>query len=355
MKILAINPGSTSTKIGLYEDKDILFKASLEHSNEDLEQYHTIGSQIPMRKEAILSELRLKGYKIEDLDAVVGRGGILPPVKSGAYLVDEKLAYVLEHKPVLEHAANLGGLIAKNIADQVHIPAYIYDSVAVDELEDVARITGLKEIKRTCLAHALNMRAMAIKTAEKLGKPYKETNQIVVHLGGGFSLSAHQGGRMIDIVSDDEGPFSPERSGRLPIKDFMKYAQHYDIKTLTKNVRGKAGLVSLLGTNSALKVEEMIKEGNKEAKLAYESMAYQIAKAIGELATVLYGKVDAITLTGGIAYSDFITSYITKRVDFIAPVHILPGENELEALAHGAYRVLTGEEKANEFVDIRNL
>lgn len=355
MKILAINPGSTSTKIALYEDKDLLFKASLEHSNEDLEQYHTIGSQFPMRKEAILSELRLKGYKLEDLDGVVGRGGILPPVKSGAYLVDEKLADVLEHRPVLEHAANLGGLIAKNIADQVNIPAYIYDSVAVDELEDVARITGLKEIKRTCLAHALNMRAVAIKTSEELEKPYHETNQIVAHLGGGFSLSAHRGGRMIDIVSDDEGPFSPERSGRLPIKDFMKYAQNYDLKTLTKNVRGNAGLVSLLGTNSALKVEEMIKEGNQEAKLVYEAMAYQIAKAIGELATVLYGQVDAITITGGIAYSEFITSYITQRVEFIAPVHIVPGENELEALAHGAYRVLTGQEKANEFVDIRNL
>ncbi len=355
MKILAINPGSTSTKIGLYEDQELLFKASLEHTNEELAEYQSIGSQFPMRKTAVINELASRGYDTKDLSCVVGRGGILPPVKSGAYLVDEELADVLENRPVLEHASNLGGLIAKDIADQTGIPAYIYDSVAVDELQDVARITGLKEIKRKSLAHALNMRAVAMKTAAELGKPYAQTNQIVAHLGGGLSLSAHSGGKMIDIVSDDEGPFSPERSGRLPIKDFIKYAQNYDLKTLTKNVRGNAGLVSLLGTNSALKVEEMIKEGNEEARLVYEAMAYQIAKAIGELATVLYGQVDSITITGGIAYSKFITDYIRKRVEFIAPVHIVPGENELESLAYGAYRVLTGQEKINEFVDKRDL
>ena len=193
----------------------------------------------------------------------------------------------------------------------------------------------------------------AHKTAEKLGKPYSETNQIVAHLGGGMSVSAHKQGKMVDIVGDDEGPFSPERSGRMPVKDFMKYALQFDLPTLTKKMRGGAGLVSLLGTNSALEVEKRIAEGDQEAKLVYEAMAYQIARAIGELAVVLDGKVDAITITGGIAYSEYITKYITKKIEFIAPVYIIAGENELESLAFGTYRVLTGEEQAHEFVEKR--
>lgn len=351
MKILAINPGSTSTKIALYEDKELLFKEGLEHSTEELSKYPSIASQYEMRKDAIISVLNKAGYTIDQLSAVVGRGGILPPVRSGAYVVNEVMAEVLLDRPVLEHASNLGGLIAKDIADTVGIPAYIYDSVAVDELDDVARITGIKEIRRKSLSHALNMRAAAIKTAEKLGKPYDRCNLIVAHLGGGMSISAHKHGRMLDIVSDDEGPFSPERSGKLPIKDFMKYAVQFDLPTLTKKMRGGAGLVSLLGTNSALEVEKMIAEGNAEAKLVYDAMAYQIAKAIGELSVVLEGEVDAITITGGIAYSQYITDYVTKKVQFIAPVHILAGENELESLAHGAYRVLVGEETAHEFAE----
>lgn len=353
MKILAINPGSTSTKIALYEDKDLLFKESLEHSNEELAKYPSIASQYEMRKDAIISVLEKAGYSTKDLSAVVGRGGILPPVQSGAYVVNDVMADVLLNRPVLEHASNLGGLIAKDIADSVGVPAYIYDSVAVDELDDVARLTGIKEIKRKSLSHALNMRASAIKSAEKLGKPYNQTNQIVAHLGGGMSLSAHRQGRMLDIVSDDEGPFSPERSGRLPIKDFMKYALQFDLPTLTKKMRGGAGLVSLLGTNSALDVEKMIEQGDQQAKLVYDAMAYQIAKSIGELAVVLDGEVDAVVITGGIAYSKYITDYITKKVKFIAPVHVLPGENELESLAHGAYRVLMGQEDAHEFVENR--
>lgn len=351
MKILAINPGSTSTKIALYEDKELLFKEGLEHSTEELSKYPSIASQYEMRKDAIISVLNKAGYTIDQLSAVVGRGGILPPVRSGAYVVNEVMAEVLLDRPVLEHASNLGGLIAKDIADTVGIPAYIYDSVAVDELDDVARITGIKEIRRKSLSHALNMRAAAIKTAEKLGKPYDRCNLIVAHLGGGMSISAHKHGRMLDIVSDDEGPFSPERSGKLPIKDFMKYAVQFDLPTLTKKMRGGAGLVSLLGTNSALEVEKMIAEGNAEARLVYDAMAYQIAKAIGELSVVLEGEVDAITITGGIAYSQYITDYVTKKVQFIAPVHILAGENELESLAHGAYRVLVGEETAHEFAE----
>lgn len=353
MKILAINPGSTSTKIALYEDKELLFKESLEHSNEELEKYPSVASQYSMRKDAIMSVLAQHGCSAQELSAVVGRGGILPPVQSGAYVVNDAMAEVLLHRPVFEHASNLGGLIAKDIADSIGVKAYIYDSVAVDELDDIARITGIKEIQRKSFSHALNMRAVAHKTAEKLGKSYLETNQIVAHLGGGMSVSAHKQGKMVDIVGDDEGPFSPERSGRMPVKDFMKYALQFDLPTLTKKMRGGAGLVSLLGTNSALEVEKRIAEGDQEAKLVYEAMAYQIARAIGELAVVLDGKVDAITITGGIAYSEYITKYITKKIEFIAPVYIIAGENELESLAFGTYRVLTGEEQAHEFVEKR--
>lgn len=351
MKILAINPGSTSTKIALYEDKTLLFKESLEHSNEELSKFASIGEQFSMRKESILNVLTQNGYKVEDLSAVVGRGGLLPPVKSGAYEVNELMVDVLKNRPVVEHASNLGGIIAHDIAKSVNIPAYIYDSVAVDELQDVARITGLKEIVRGSQSHCLNMRAAAIKTAEEMGKTYPEINAVVAHLGGGISLSAHKHGRMLEIVSDDEGPFSPERSGRLPIKNFIKLCAKYDAKELGKMVRGSGGLVSLLGTNSALDVQKMIDDGDEYAKLVYEAMAYQIAKSIGELSVVLDGEVDAIVITGGIAYSKFITEYITKKVKFIAPVKILPGENELESLAFGAYRVLVGEEEARVFTE----
>lgn len=354
MKILAINPGSTSTKIALYEGETLLFQHSITHSNEELARYDSIGAQFPMRKDAVLAALIEAGYQPNELAAVVGRGGILPPVQSGAYLVDALLAEVLEHRPVLAHASNLGGLIARNIAEPLGIPAYIYDSVAVDELSDVARISGLKHIARKSLSHALNMRAVAIKTAQTLGKPYRETNQIIAHLGGGLSLSAHQQGKMVDIVSDDEGPFSPERSGRLPLKDFAPYAAGKDAKTLMKEIRGGAGLVSHLGTNSALEVEQRIAAGDAHARLVYEAMAYQIAKSIGELATVLCGAVDAITITGGIAHSRFITDEVIRRTRFIAPVYIAPGENEMEALALGAYRVLTGQEEAHRFVDPRD-
>jgi len=351
MKILAINPGSTSTKIGLYEDKDLLFKESIEHSSEEISQYQTIASQYSMRKNHIMETLSKHGYSIDMLSAAVGRGGLLPPVKSGSYEVNDVMADVLLNRPVLEHASNLGGLIAKDIADTAGIPAYIYDSVSVDELTDVARVTGLKEIVRASQSHCLNMRAAAIKTDEQMGGTYANMNLVVAHLGGGISLSAHKDGKMIDIVSDDEGPFSPERSGRLPIKNFINICSKYDINDIKKMVRGSGGLVSLLDTNSALEVQKRIDAGDERAKLVYEAMAYQIAKSIGELAVVLDGEVDAIVITGGIAYSKFITQYITKKVKFIAPVKLLPGENELESLAFGAYRVLVGEETAHIFAE----
>jgi len=346
--ILAVNPGSTSTKIALYQNEQEIYVKNIEHSTAELSQFKAVIEQYEMRKEAVLSALSGYGFDVKRLSAVVGRGGLLPPVRSGAYEVNEEMLDRLINRPVVEHASNLGAVIASEIARPLGIPAYIYDPVAVDELEPVARITGLPEIKRRSLSHVLNMRAVAIKTAQKTGKSYFKSTYIVAHLGGGISLSVHKDGKMVDIVSDDEGPFSPERAGRIPGGQLAElcYSGKYDLKNMMKKFRGNGGLVAHLGTNKALEVEERIAQGDEEAKQVYNAMAYQIAKSIGELATVVKGKVDRIVITGGIAYSRMITDWVKERVEFIAPVEIVPGENELESLALGVLRVLRGEEKA---------
>lgn len=349
--ILAINPGSTSTKIAIYEDDKELYEKNITHSNKEIEKYEHIADQYEMRYKEIMNFLNEANYDVKNLSAVVGRGGLLPPVKSGAYRVNEVMVDVLKNRPVIEHAANLGGIIAFEMADKLGIPAFIYDSVAVDELEDIARYSGMADIKRKSLAHALNMRAAAMKTSQEMDKEYIDSTIIVAHLGGGMSISVHKNGKMIDIVSDDEGPFSPERAGRVPCKDLITMCYKNDQKTMKAKLRGKGGLISYLGTNDAREVEKMIAEGNKEAAIIYEAMAYQIAKGIGELATVVDGEVDAIAITGGIAYSKMITEWITKRVKFIAPVHIHAGENELESLVLGSIRVLEGKEEARIYAE----
>lgn len=349
MKILAINPGSTSTKIAVYENESELFKASLEHPMEELDRYPRIADQYELRSQAIARILEEHAVNPEELGAVVGRGGLLPPVRSGAYRVNEAMVRRLTDRPVVEHAANLGAIIAFNIAKAVGVPAYIYDSVAVDELHEIARISGMADIQRKSFSHALNMRAVAIKTAKSMGRAYQDMNLIVAHLGGGMSISIHAMGQMVDIVSDDEGPFSPERSGRVPCKDLINLCYDHDKAVMHKKLRGKGGLVSYLGTNSALEVESLIRNGDKKAALVYEAMAYQIAKGIGELSTVVDGQVDQIIITGGIAYSEMMVGWIRKRVGSIAPVTVIPGENELESLALGALRVMRGEEEAWEY------
>ena len=278
---------------------------------------------------------------------------MLPRVKSGAYVVNETMLDTLKNKPAMEHASNLGAPIAYAIAQAAGVKAYIYDSVRTDELHDIARISGIPEIERTSTSHVLNTRAMAIKAAKKYGKKYQDMNIVVAHLGGGISLNVHEKGRIVDIISDDEGPFSPERAGRLPCTALIElcYSGKYDKKTMLKRIRGNGGLKAYLGTVDAREVEKMIESGDEKAKLIYEAMAYQIAKGIGELATVVEGKVDLIILTGGIAYSKLITSWVKKRVEYIAPVEIMPGENEMESLAYGILRVLRGEEKAREYIE----
>lgn len=349
--ILAINPGSTSTKLALYENDKEIFCNTLEHSAEEIEKYDKIQDQFEMRKNLVISSLLEKGYDIKSLSAVVGRGGMVPKVKSGAYKVNETMVNRLKFNPVIEHASNLGALIAYEIANEVNISAYIYDSVRVDELKDVARISGMPEIPRTSTSHALNSRAMAMKVAKMNGKKYSDMNFVVAHLGGGISVSVHEKGRMVDILADDEGPFSPERAGRVPCKELIDlcYSGEFDKKTMNKKLRGNGGLKAYLNTVDVREVEEMIERNDEKAKLVLEAMAYQVAKGIGDLSTVVEGKVDAIVLTGGIAYSKRITALIKKRVEFIAPVEIMPGENEMESLAMGIQRVLKGEEEASEY------
>ena len=353
-KILAINPGSTSTKLALYEDDKRVLDHSLNHPPEELSKFDRVIDQYEYRKDVILKFLQDKGINIGELSAVVGRGGMLPPVEAGAYVINEEMLNRLKTNPVVEHASNLGAPIAYEIAKPFGILCCIYDPVTVDQLEDIARITGIPEVKRISFNHVLNSRATAIKTAEKLGRKYEDMKFIVVHIGGGISVCIHSNGRIIDMLADDEGPFAPERAGRIPGKELINicFSGKYDKKEVTRKMRGNAGLKAHLGTHDAREVEKMISEGNEKAKLIYEAMAYQVAKGIGELATVAKGKVDAIVLTGGIAYSTIMTDMIKERVEFIAPVIIMPGENEMEALAFGALRVLRGQEEAREYKEV---
>lgn len=347
--ILAINPGSTSTKIAVYEDKRIVFEKNIKHSSEELSKFKKITDQYKMRYREIEKILSENGLYLGDLSAIVGRGGPVAPLEPGAYRVNEIMVEKLMNSPMVDHASNLGGVIAFNLAAPFGIPAFIYDAVSTDQMTDIARISGMKEISRKSLCHALNMRAVGIKCAEKIGKKYHEVNLIIAHLGGGITITVHERGRMVDLVSDDEGPFSPERAGRVPCKDLIKMCYEYDLEIMKKKLRGHGGLVSYLGTNSALDVEKRIKNGDEYAKLIYEAMAYQVSKGICELTAVVKGKVDMIIITGGIAYSEMINSWIRERVQWVASVDIVPGGNELEALAYGALRVLNGEEEILEF------
>ena len=348
-KILAINPGSTSTKVAIYDDVKKISGRDIEHSNEEIAKYDRIEDQYEMRYNKIIDFLKENNFDMRELSAVVSRGGPLLPMRSGAYRINDIMIDRLKNSPIIEHASNLGAVMAKEIADSIGVDAYIYDSVSVDELEDIARISGLIDIERRSLTHCLNMRAAAIKIAENMNKKYDECNFVVVHMGGGTTLTAHKNGKMVDMVSDVEGPFSPERAGGLPTDRLIDLCYSTDRAIMDKKLRGRGGLVSYLNTNSALEVEDRIKNGDEYAALIYEAMAYQTAKYIGKLSAALEGKVDKIIITGGVAHSKMVTDWIRRRVSFIAPVEVVPGENELQALASGVLKVLKGEEKAHEY------
>ncbi|SJZ85134.1 butyrate kinase [Selenihalanaerobacter shriftii] len=352
-KVLIINPGSTSTKLAIYENEEVIMEVSIEHDQDKIRSYERIADQYDFRKEVILQALKEKGINLEELDAVSARGGLLKPISGGTYSVNESMLEDLKVGVLGEHASNLGGLIANEIAQQYDIPAYIVDPVVVDELLPIARVSGHPKFDRDSIFHALNQKAMARKAATELSSSYEELDLIVAHLGGGISIGAHHQGKVIDVNNalDGEGPFSPERSGTLPVGALAKlcFSGDYELVDVKKMIVGEGGLMAYCGTTDSRKIEEMIDDGDEEAKKYYEAMAYQVAKEIGAAATVLKGNVDAIVLTGGIAYSELFTGIIKDRVSFIAPIDIYPGENELKALAQGALRVLKGEEEAKKY------
>lgn len=349
-RILVINPGSTSTKIAVFDDENEIFKVNISHPVEEIQKYPKIIDQFEFRKEVIMKELARAGIPKESLSAVVGRGGLLRPIPSGTYAVTEKMLEDLKAEVQGEHASNLGAMIADSIAQDLNIPAFIVDPVVVDEMEEIARITGLPMIRRRSILHALNQKKVARQAAADIGKPYEELNLIVVHLGGGISVGAHKKGRIVDVNNalNGDGPFAPERAGSLPAADLVElcFSGKYTKPEIKKLLAGKGGIVAHLGTNDMRAVEEMVKNGDPKATLIIQAMAYNVAKWIGAMATVLEGKVDAVVLTGGLAYYRYFVDLIKERCEFIAPVYIYPGEDEMKALAEGALRVLKGEEKA---------
>lgn len=353
-KILVMNPGSTSTKIAVYQDETPLFVESIEHSQEELKPFESIIDQYGMRKDLILATMEKNGVKKEDLTAIVSRGGLLPPIEAGAYEVNDDMVWQLTYAPQNEHASNLGAVIAHAISEELGIPSYIYDAVTVDELEPLAKVTGLPEVKRKGMGHNLNMRAAAMKYAKEQGRSYNDISVIVAHLGGGITLSLHHKGRIVDMISDDEGPFSPERAGGLPAFQVIDLTSRagMDKKTMMKKVKSQGGLMGYFGVNDTRIVEQKMKDGDAQAALVYNAMILNVARNIAKLAVYVDGKVDNIILTGGIAYSDYFTSEVAKRVEFIAPVIVYAGENEMESLALGALRVQRGEEKAKTFVKV---
>ncbi len=349
-KILVINPGSTSTKVAVFEGRNSVFLKTIRHSTEQLAHYDNIASQYEFRKEIILSELVQADIDIENISAVVGRGGLVRPIESGVYEVTEELKKDLRESKQGEHASNLGGLIADDIARSiVGARAFIADPVVVDELIPEARISGLPEMPRRSIFHALNQKMVAKNYAKSLDRNYEEMNLIVAHLGGGISIGVHRLGKVIDVNNalDGYGPFSPERAGTLPTGGLVDlcFSGKYTQQEIKKMINGKGGLIAHTGTNMASELEERGKNGDAHAALILRAMGFQIAKSIGSAAAVLCGRVDAIIITGGIAHDKKLCDQIKEMTGFIAPVVIMPGEDEMRALAENALAVLTGETK----------
>jgi butyrate kinase len=353
--ILAINPGSTSTKIAVYQNMNPVFVKSITHPSDELAKFEHVADQFHFRKEIIYKELEEAEIQIEKIKAVVGRGGMLKPISSGVYQVNDAMKNDLFYHPIKEHASNLGGLIADDIARSLpDAKAYIADPVVVDELDEIARVSGHPLFKRISIFHALNQKSIARQHAKSIMKRYEDLNLIVVHMGGGITVGAHYKGRVIDVNQglDGEGPFSPERSGTLPSGDLVRFcfSGNYTEKEIVKMVVGAGGLVAYLGTNSAYEAEQRAHDGDKEARFILEALAYQVAKNIGAMVPVLRGEVDAILLTGGVAHSKWITNLIIERVYKFAPVFIYPGEDEMRALALNGLMVLKGEVEVKEYV-----
>jgi butyrate kinase len=352
MKILVINPGSTSTKIAVYENREVQFMKNIHHSVEELSVFSNAMEQYSFRKELIEKELESKHIPVA-FDAVIGRGGLVKPIPGGVYLVNEQLRYDTLHA-TRAHACNLGGLIAYDIASKSpHCKAFIADPGIVDELAPEARYTGCPLITRKTTWHALNQKAIARKYAKEVGSKYEKLNLIICHLGGGISVAAHRKGKAIEANNalDGEGPFSPERAGTLPAGQLVDlcYSGKYTHGEMKKKLHGDAGLAAHLGLTNMITIEKQIANGDKKAARVVDAMVYTIAKSIGAAAVALYGKIDAILITGGIAYSDYVIPRLKERIDFLAQVLVYPGENEMDALAMNAYYALKGDQKIQEY------
>ncbi len=353
-RILVINPGSTSTKIAVYRDTKPRLVETIRHSVEDLARFEKVTDQFAYRKEIILQRLEKAREKIDEITAVIGRGGMIKPVESGVYEVNEAMKRDLIKGVMGEHASNLGGLIADDIARSLpHARAFIADPVVVDELEDIARVAGHPLFERKSIFHALNHKAISRTFAQQTGRKYEDLNLIVAHMGGGITVGAHEKGRVIDVNQglDGDGPFSPERSGTLPVGDLARvcFSGKYDLNDVKKMITGKGGLVAYLGTNDVYKIDLMAQDGNEKAGFLLDAMAYQVAKEIGAMSAVLKGRVDAIILTGGIAYNTRVVDFIKVMVAHIARVVVFPGEDEMKALAMNALQVLRGEKEAKVY------
>ncbi|MBM2816042.1 MAG: buk [Ignavibacteria bacterium] len=349
MRILAINPGSTSTKIAVFDDLKPVFTETLRHSSDELADYRNITDQYEFRISIIINSLNTAGIALESMNAVVGRGGLIKPIPGGVYEVNEAMLEDL-HKGIMgEHASNLGGLIANKIASTIgkNVRAYIVDPVVVDEMHELARISGCPALPRASIFHALNQKAVARRYSREIGRKYTEIDLIVVHLGGGITVGAHRHGKVIDVNNglDGDGPFSPERCGSVPVGALARlcFSGQYQLHQVKKYITGLGGLVAYLNTNDASSVEKMIDLNDEHAKLIYEAMAYQIAKEVGALATVFYGKLDAILITGGLAHSKMLIDWISSRISFIAPIKVYPGEDEMTALVEGVFYGVNGE------------
>lgn len=351
MNILVINPGATSTKIGFFEGNKEIFIENIEHEVEVLQQFIKVPDQLDYRLNKTLEVLKAHNVNLSKLDGIAARGGVLPPVESGAYEINGEMIDFLKNKPRVEHASNLGAIIAQKLLSKCdnQTKAFVYDPVTVDQYTEISRVSGLKGVERVSIGHALNMRSVAIKIAEEIKKKYEECRFIVAHLGGGNTISVHYKGRMIDSLSDDEGPFSTERTGELAVKSVMDLCYQYSKKEMDHKRREVGGMYSYLGTNDARVVEERISQGDKEAELIFNALAYQIGKGIGSLATVLEGNIDGIILTGGLAHSNLLIKKVKKRIAFLGDIYVVPGEREMFALASGVNRVLIGSEKAHHF------
>ncbi|MER0467421.1 butyrate kinase [Bacillus cabrialesii subsp. cabrialesii] len=352
-RILTINPGSTSTKIGVFHNERSIFEKTLRHNIGELQRFDHIIDQYEFRKNHILETLHEQGINISKFDAVCARGGLLRPIEGGTYEVNDDMIEDLKSGYAGQHASNLGGIIAREIADGLNIPSYIVDPVVVDEMSVLAKISGMPEIERKSIFHALNQKAVARKAAASLGKRYENMKMIITHMGGGITIGVHDHGRVVDVNNGlhGEGPFSPERAGTVPAGDLVDlcFSGQYSKEEIMKKLVGTGGLFGYLGTNDAVKVEQMIQGGDKQARFIFDAMAYQVAKEIGAASAALKGEVEAIVLTGGLAYGKSFVSSIRSYIDWISDVLVYPGENELQSLAQGALRVLLGEEQSKQY------